>query len=89
MPIISQCYWIIVTMYYDETKGKHHIPHIHIRYNNDKAVYDLEGNMVEGNVPYKQRRMVEAWIVIHKEELITLWNIMQEGKEYFKIDPLK
>lgn len=33
--------------------------------------------------------MVEAWIITHKEELITLWNIMQEGEGYFKIDPLK
>ena len=34
----------------------------------------------------KQKRMIKAWIMIHKEELITLWNIMQEGQEYFKIE---
>lgn len=46
-------------------------------------------NFMEGKIPLKQKRMVEAWIMIHKEELITLWNIMQEGKDYFKIEPLK
>ena len=89
MPIISQFYGIVVTMYYHEEKGKHHIPHIHIRYNNDKVIYDFECNIIEGNIPYKQKRIIEAWIVIHREELITLWNMMQEGKEYFKIEPLK
>ena len=89
MPIISQFYGIIVTMYYNEENGKHNKPHIYVRYNNDKVVYDFECNIIEGNIPYKQKKMIEAWILIHKEELITLWNIMQEGEDYFKIDPLK
>lgn len=59
MQIISQFYGIIVTMYYNEENGKHNKPHIHVRYNNDKVVYDFD------------------------------CNIMQEGKEYFKIEPLK
>ena len=88
MPIISQFYGIVVTMN-DELKGKHHTPHIHIRYNNYKVVYDFNCNIIEGRIPYKQKKMIEAWIVIHKEELITLWNVIQEGKEYFKIEPLK
>lgn len=37
MPIISQFYGIVITMYYNETNGKHHIPHIDVRYNNDKV----------------------------------------------------
>ena len=57
--------------------------------NNDKVIYDFECNIIEGSIPYKQKKMIEAWILIHKEELITLLNIMQEGKDYFKIDPLK
>ena len=89
MPIISQFYGIIVTMYYNEENGKHNKLHIHVRYNNDKVIYDFECNIIEGSIPYKQKKMIEAWILINKEELITLLNIMQEGKDYFKIDPLK
>lgn len=73
MTIISQFYGIVITMYYNETNGKHHIPHIHVRYNNDKIIYDFNANIIEGRIPLKQKRMVEAWIMIHKEELITLW----------------
>ena len=89
MPIISQFYGIVISMYYEEDKGKHHKPHIHIRYNNEKAIFDFYGKILEGKIGNKQRKMIEAWIEIHKEELETLWKLMKEGEEYFKIDPLK
>lgn len=34
MPIISQFYGIVITMYANEQDSSHHKPHIHIRYNN-------------------------------------------------------
>ena len=43
----------------------------------------------EGKLPKKQRKLIEAWICIHVEELNSLWNIMQEQGEFFKIEPLK
>ena len=67
MPIISQLYGIIITMYVNEEKQ--HLPHIHIRYNDYKEVMDFEGNILSGNLPNKQNQMVRAWILIHKEEL--------------------
>jgi len=88
LPIISQFYGIVVFMYYNDMQ-KHHIPHIHVRYNEYKAVYDLDSNLLEGKMPIKQRKMIEAWIVIHLEELNTLWKLIQENQEYFKIEPLK
>ena len=48
MPIISQFYGIVISMYYEEDKGKHHKPHIHIRYNNEKAIFDFYGKILEG-----------------------------------------
>ena len=87
MPIISQFYGIIVSIYFnDETK--HNLPHVHIRYNEYKAVYDFEANMLSGKLPLKQRKLIEAWIIIRKEELITLWNLMKDEGRFFKIRPL-
>ena len=88
MPIISQFYGIIIQMFFKE-KTQHHQKHIHIKYNEYKAVYNLEGVVLEGKLPKKQQRLVEAWIFIHQEELQNLWDLMQEQGEYFKIDPLK
>jgi len=75
-------------MFFKE-KGRHNEKHIHIKYNEYKAVYNLEGAILEGKLPIKQQKLVEAWIFIHQEELQSLWNLMQEQGEYFKIEPLK
>lgn len=88
MPIISQFYGIIIKMYFKEGE-RHHKEHIHINYNEYNAVYNLEGKMLEGTLPKKQRKLVEAWIVIHEIELKVLWRELKENGEYFKIEPLK
>lgn len=67
MPIILQFYGITITMYANEENIKHHKPHIHIRYNNLKAIYDFNCKILVGNIPNKQKKLVEAWIVIHKQ----------------------
>lgn len=87
MPIISQFYGIIVSMYFNDN-SRHNVQHLHVRYNEHKATYDFEGNALSGELPFRQSKLIEAWIIIHKEELITLWNLMQEEGKYFKIKPL-
>lgn len=87
MPIISQFYGIIVSMYFEDN-NQHNLPHIHDRYNEHKATYDFEANLLSGQIPTKQTKLLEAWIIIHKEELITLWKLMEEEGKMFKIKPL-
>ncbi len=88
MPIISQFYGIIIIMYYKENE-KHKLPHIHAEYGEFEAAFDFNSNQLNGNFPVKQKKMVEAWILIHQEELSTLWNLMKQGKGSFNISPLK
>ena len=88
MPVISQFYGIIIQMFFRE-KEQHHIPHIHVVYNEFNAVYDLEANKLEGELPVRQSKLVEAWILLHTEELKSLWTLMKNEDEYFKIEPLK
>lgn len=38
MPILSMFYGIIVRMYYSDNK-QHHVPHIHVEYGSDHAVF--------------------------------------------------
>ena len=42
-----------------------------------------------GYIPTKQGKLVEAWILLHSEELNSLWNLMKNGEDYFKIEPLQ
>jgi hypothetical protein len=34
-------------------------------------------------------KLVQAWIEIHKEELLANWELAINGQELFKIEPLK
>ena len=88
MPIISQFYGIVIKMYLKE-RERHHKKHIHIIYNEYNTVYDIKGKIIEGNIPKKQRKMVEAWISIHENELDALWKQIKDSGEYFKIEPLR
>jgi hypothetical protein len=45
--------------------------------------------MLEGNLPIKQKKLIEAWAEIHKEELEADWNLATSGELPFKIEPLK
>lgn len=88
MPIVSQFYGIIVTMYYSES-DQHKKPHFHARYAEYKVVSDFDGNILEGQFPIKQRKMLEAWTVLHKEELQSLWITIRNHNDFFKINPLQ
>lgn len=88
MPTISVFYGIIVRMY-SEPNSPHKLPHLHAEYQGKQAVYDFEGNVLEGNLPSNKHKLLEAWILIHKEDLEANWQLLQEGSEFFKINPLQ
>lgn len=88
MPTLSIFFGIIIRMY-REIGGQHNIPHIHAEYGDDEAVFDLEGNRLEGKLPTKKERMVQTWIDIHQEDLIANWKLLSNGEQYFKIPPLR
>ena len=88
MPVISLFYGIIIRMY-SERGGQHNIPHIHAEYQGKEAVFDLEGNLLEGSFPKKQQKYVVAWIAIHEEDLMANWELLKSGQQSFRIPPLR
>lgn len=89
MPVISMFYGLIVMMYYLDNK-QHKFPHIHVRYGEDEAVFRIpDGELIEGKLPSSKRKIIEAWIEIHQEDLMADWDLAVSGNEVFKIDPLK
>ncbi len=89
MPTISMFYGIIVSLFY-EIKEKHHLPHIHVRYQGSIASIAIDdGELLAGDLPKRQMRMVQVWIDLHKEELLANWELAKEGTEPFRIEPLK
>ena len=82
-------YEIVVMMYYMD-KHKHKLPHIHVRYQDDEAVFAIpSGKLLEGKIPISKKKLVEAWIEIHRDELMADWQLAVNGAKPFKIEPLK
>ena len=85
MPSLSTFYGIIIYMYKDD----HYPPHIHARYQDKEARYELDGKFIEGELPDKKKKLVEAWIVIHEDELKANWELLNNEDKICKIEPLK
>ena len=89
MPVISMFFGIIIQMYSYDNK-KHHTPHIHVAYQDYTAVFSISDcSIIEGQLPSKQRRLVEAWMELHIDELLADWQFATTGQEIYKIDPLR
>lgn len=89
MPVISSFYGIIIMMYYLDTK-QHKLPHIHIWYQGKEAVLSIpQGELLEGGMPNNKKKLVEAWIEIHQDELLADWELAVNGSKVFSIEPLK
>jgi hypothetical protein len=69
---------------------KHHRPHIHVQYNEFEAVFAIdEGIIIRGVLPRSQTRLVQAWIEIHRRELMYDWDLANNEQQLRKIEPLK
>ena len=89
MPTISMFYGILILMYFRDNR-RHHLPHIHVRYQGKNAAVSIDdGSVLDGSLPIKQLKMVQAWIEIHKEELLVNWELAINGEEPFRIAPLQ
>lgn len=82
-------YGIVVRMYFFDDK-QHHLPHVHAEYSGNEAVFAITtGEALAGELPSGKARLVQAWIEIHRDELLADWQLAVNGEEVFKIEPLK
>jgi hypothetical protein len=89
MPELSRFFGIIIRMYW-EANVPHHKPHFHAYYQDAAAIYDIDQlEMITGNLPRRQQRLVEAWAELHQQELREDWERLQGGQRPLPIDPLR
>ncbi|MFQ5754263.1 MAG: DUF4160 domain-containing protein [bacterium] len=89
MPTISMFYGIIIYMFFFDNK-KHDRPHIHAHYGEKSTVIAIDdGEILKGELPKAKMKLVQAWIEIHKDELMANWKLALEGQKLFRIEPLK
>jgi len=89
VPVISMFYGIIVSIYFLDNR-RHSRPHIHIRYQDEEAVVAIpDGEVLEGNLPQAKMKLLQAWMVIHRDELVADWQLAAQGQQPYKIEPLR
>ncbi len=88
MPELSRFFGIIIRMYM-EAGVQHSIPHFHAYYQKQATVFSINPvELIAGNFPLRQKRLVEAWAELHQEELQKDWERLQSGKLPEPIEPL-
>lgn len=88
MPELSRFFGIIIRMYM-EAGVQHHTPHFHAYYQDAVAVYAIAPvELIGGNLPKRQQRLVEAWAELHQAELLADWERLQSGQSPQPIAPL-
>lgn len=88
MPELSRFFNIIIKMIFSDI-GQHNKPHFHVYYAEYQAAVGIDGELLAGNLPVKQLRMVQAWAAIHEEELYKAWNNAVRNIPFDKIEPLR
>jgi hypothetical protein len=89
MPVISMFYGLIVHLYFLDNQ-RHKKPHIHVTYQDQEAVVSVpEGVLLDGTLPPNKMKLVQAWIEIHRDELMADWALAAKGQLPYKIEPLK
>jgi hypothetical protein len=84
MPTISLFYGISIQMFYED----HPPPHLHARYNEFKARYDI----ATGAPLFWRKqahRLVQEWIALNTQALETNWARMEKGEQMEYIEGLK
>ena len=88
MPELCRFYNIVIKMLYNDD-SQHHKPHFHVYYNEYEASIGIDGELLAGSLPLKQLKLVQAWAVIHEDELYAAWNNAVRSQPFGKIEPLK
>jgi len=89
MPTISMFYGIVIYLYFFDNE-RHKLPHIHARYQGQNASFSIvDGALLAGEIPTTKARLVQAWIEIHRENLLADWELAVNGQPPFPIDPLR
>ena len=89
MPEICRFFGIIIRMYV-EPQAPHHRPHFHAYYQEDVGVYAIDKiELIAGQLPRRQHRLVKAWTGLHQRELLADWERLQSGRIPLRIDPLQ
>ena len=73
-------------MFYRE----HEPVHFHAEYRGQDAKFDLDGEVIVGNIRSRTaRRLIRQWAILHRRELEVNWKNMKAGRQLERVEPLE
>jgi len=61
-----------------------------VSYQDSEAVFAIaDGRLLRGRLPQGKVRLVQAWLEIHREDVMADWELASRGEPVFTIEPLK
>jgi hypothetical protein len=88
MPIITMFCGIVIRLYFIDNQQLH-LPRLRARYGEFEASMTIaEDEIVAGTLPKKQLRLVQAWIELHRDELVAARELVVQEKMPYKIASL-
>jgi hypothetical protein len=89
MAEISRFFGIVIHLF-PERGAPHHRPHLHAKYQEFRVVLALDTiEILAGELPRRQQRLLEGWAELHQEELLAAWQIATSGTSPPRIEPLR
>lgn len=85
MPVLSRFLGITIVMFYRD----HSPPHFHARYGEAEALIEIESGAVEGALPLKALKLVEAWRLLRIQQLRANWKRCLQREALEPIAPLE
>jgi hypothetical protein len=85
MPVLSRFQGITIVMFYRD----HGPPHFHARYGEAEALIEIESGTVEGALPAKALKLVEAWRLLRIQQLRANWTRCLKREALEPIAPLE
>jgi len=87
MPEICRFYGIIIRMFFHD----HLPPHFHVECAEFRGKINInDGELIDGSLPKKALRLVQAWTELHREELLINYEqSLKDGGIISRIEPLK
>lgn len=68
----------------------HMPPHFHAKYGSDEVIISINDiEVLDGEMPNKQLKMLLGWAAFHQEELLENWLLAEKQQELFTIEPLR
>lgn len=67
---------------HSKEKGKHNIPHMHVKYQGEEVVISLDGKILAGKIKDKKQKLAADIISGDRESLLLKWNSITDGEKF-------